>query len=423
MNAFRTISFALPVLALAGAAAAQPMLPPNDSYQVTHTFDYGPGAAGVLPDVTLFSFAHAWVDQSFWQDAEYWHHNQAQGFDEFGTDALVGGFAWNSGGVRCQYTQTAVPPAGLVGSWCASVFSPNSNAWSNACVEADIDPYAAGTRVRGTFGSFGAVGVSPPHRTTAYAFSTSGVRVRIPTLNPQGQIVWTTHMDVVGGSAGAVSTRRDPLILEATDLSGITAESVLFDVELSTQDATRASWSNGVLHIDAPVARFFLEIPPGAAKSPGRLLIEVDNGAVVNAVAGGRFAGLGLPPIGTAVPFDVPIPTDTTIDFDATTLVSNPIALAMTMDGAGDARASVAGACPADLTTTAVPGAPGYGVPDGVLSNEDFFYYLAQFAEHNLEVADLTTTAVPGAPGFGVPDGVLTNEDFFYYLLLFSAGC
>jgi hypothetical protein len=38
-------------------------------------------------------------------------------------------------------------------------------------------------------------------------------------------------------------------------------------------------------------------------------------------------------------------------------------------------------------------------------------------------VADLTTGAVPGQPGYGVPDGVLNNDDFFYYLSLFAAGC
>ncbi|MEZ6235477.1 MAG: GC-type dockerin domain-anchored protein [Phycisphaerales bacterium] len=79
--------------------------------------------------------------------------------------------------------------------------------------------------------------------------------------------------------------------------------------------------------------------------------------------------------------------------------------------------------CPADLTTAASPMAPGFAVPDGTLTNEDFFYYLLQFNEQNLAAADLTTTAIPGGPGYGVPDGVLSNEDFFYYLAIFAAGC
>lgn len=83
----------------------------------------------------------------------------------------------------------------------------------------------------------------------------------------------------------------------------------------------------------------------------------------------------------------------------------------------------VEGACRPDLTAGAVAGQPGYGVPDGTLNNEDFFYYLAQFAAGNLAVADLTAGAVPGQLGYGTPNGVLNNEDFFFYLSIFAAGC
>ena len=84
----------------------------------------------------------------------------------------------------------------------------------------------------------------------------------------------------------------------------------------------------------------------------------------------------------------------------------------------------VAVACSdADLTNGAVPGQAGYGAPNGVLTNDDFFYYLAQFAAGNVAVADLTTGAVAGQPGYGVPNGVITNDDFFYYLNIFSEGC
>jgi len=79
--------------------------------------------------------------------------------------------------------------------------------------------------------------------------------------------------------------------------------------------------------------------------------------------------------------------------------------------------------CRPDLTAGAIPGQPGYGAPNGTLSNDDFFYYLAQFAAGNAAVADLTTTAIAGSPGFGIPNGVINNDDFFYYLSLFAAGC
>jgi len=35
----------------------------------------------------------------------------------------------------------------------------------------------------------------------------------------------------------------------------------------------------------------------------------------------------------------------------------------------------------------------------------------------------VTTTALPGSAGFGVANGVLTNDDFFYYMQVFAAGC
>jgi hypothetical protein len=79
--------------------------------------------------------------------------------------------------------------------------------------------------------------------------------------------------------------------------------------------------------------------------------------------------------------------------------------------------------CAPDLTTGAIAGQPGYGTPNGVLNNDDFFYYLAQFAAGNTAVADLTTGAISGQPGYGVPNGIINNDDFFYYLGIFAAGC
>lgn len=79
--------------------------------------------------------------------------------------------------------------------------------------------------------------------------------------------------------------------------------------------------------------------------------------------------------------------------------------------------------CSPDMTFTAVTGAVGYGEPDGVVTNDDFFYYLIQYVAGNLGVADRTTTAVPGQPGYGVPNGVINNDDFFFYLTEFVAGC
>jgi len=91
-----------------------------------------------------------------------------------------------------------------------------------------------------------------------------------------------------------------------------------------------------------------------------------------------------------------------------------------------------ANCCRADLTTGAVPGQPGYGVPNGVLNSDDFFYYLSLFSQNVgcgpgstpcQTPPDMTTTAITGAPGYGVPDGHIQSDDFFYYLSLYAQGC
>ena len=62
-------------------------------------------------------------------------------------------------------------------------------------------------------------------------------------------------------------------------------------------------------------------------------------------------------------------------------------------------------------------------MPNGILNNDDFFYYLAQFAAGNLAVCDLTGSSDPNDPSFDVPDGDCDGDDFFRYLDLFAEGC
>ncbi|MCB9841555.1 MAG: right-handed parallel beta-helix repeat-containing protein [Phycisphaeraceae bacterium] len=61
-------------------------------------------------------------------------------------------------------------------------------------------------------------------------------------------------------------------------------------------------------------------------------------------------------------------------------------------------------------------------LPDGIVNNEDFFYFLTLFCAAH-PGADFTTFAVPGTQGYGVPNGAVTNDDFFFYLTIFVAGC
>lgn len=66
--------------------------------------------------------------------------------------------------------------------------------------------------------------------------------------------------------------------------------------------------------------------------------------------------------------------------------------------------------CPADLTGSTDPNGREFGVPNGAIDSDDFFYYLDRFAISD-EEADLDG------------DGDTDAEDFFAYLDFFSAGC
>ncbi len=67
--------------------------------------------------------------------------------------------------------------------------------------------------------------------------------------------------------------------------------------------------------------------------------------------------------------------------------------------------------CPADLTGSANVDDPEYGLVDGVVDADDFFYFLDRFVAGDLEVADITG------------NGVIDADDFFAFLDLFVLGC
>ncbi|MBX3363158.1 MAG: pre-peptidase C-terminal domain-containing protein [Phycisphaeraceae bacterium] len=78
--------------------------------------------------------------------------------------------------------------------------------------------------------------------------------------------------------------------------------------------------------------------------------------------------------------------------------------------------------CLADLSSSADPNDPGYGVPDGIIDSADFFFYLDLFVAGNLQ-ADLTGSADPNSPFYGVPDNIVDAADFFFFLDRFTEGC
>lgn len=78
--------------------------------------------------------------------------------------------------------------------------------------------------------------------------------------------------------------------------------------------------------------------------------------------------------------------------------------------------------CPADLTTTSDPNSSGYGLPDGQIDAQDFFFYLDLLTSGDNQ-ADLTGSSDPNAPDYGAPDGTIDAADLFFYLDQFVIGC
>jgi len=100
-------------------------------------------------------------------------------------------------------------------------------------------------------------------------------------------------------------------------------------------------------------------------------------------------------------------------NIDLSTLGGDQFAVAT---GGGD------NGCPADLTGSIDPNSPDFGVPDGIVDANDFFFYLGLFGAGD-PAADLTGSIDPNNPAFGVPDGIIDANDFFFYLGLFADGC
>ncbi|MEZ6233173.1 MAG: choice-of-anchor R domain-containing protein [Phycisphaerales bacterium] len=175
--------------------------------------------------------------------------------------------------------------------------------------------------------------------------------------------------------------------------------------------------------------------PLATLSNPVFSLIGIDNYSFTPSATVTLEAGLGYwiiayaPPGTPTYSWKASSPAQTPVGLAThlgTTFVTNgalpPLGSSSTLASYAVNASVSGGGCEPDLTTGAIAGVPGYGVPNGILNNDDFFYYLAIFAANDPR-ADLTTGAIAGLPGYGVPNGIINNDDFFYYLALFAAGC
>jgi len=175
---------------------------------------------------------------------------------------------------------------------------------------------------------------------------------------------------------------------------------------ISTTSVNDNTWHHIVVTRNPSLIRIYVDgAPAESTKTPVSIATTAAPLIIGGLVVGGNQVGY-MDGMLDDIQIYNRVLTDTDIEF----LFTNP-------------GSTVPARCLPDITHGAVPGSPGYGLPDCILNNDDFFYFLSQFAAGNLAVADVTTFAIPGSAGYGVPNGVLNNDDFFYYLSIFAAGC
>ncbi len=75
----------------------------------------------------------------------------------------------------------------------------------------------------------------------------------------------------------------------------------------------------------------------------------------------------------------------------------------------------------ADLTGSGDPNDPGYGVPNGAVDSDDFFFFLDLFASGDAR-ADLTGSSNPNDPSYGQANCTIDADDFFFFLDAFVEG-
>jgi len=78
--------------------------------------------------------------------------------------------------------------------------------------------------------------------------------------------------------------------------------------------------------------------------------------------------------------------------------------------------------CVADLTGSLNPTNPAFGVPDGIVDTEDFFYFITLFA-NGQPSSDVSGSTNPNSAAYGNCDGNIDSADFFYYLDQFNTPC
>lgn len=331
------------------------------TYQVDHDFDlFLPGAD--VGRVYTYDFRHAWVIAQGQRDNEYVANVQHPEFDPYGHEFQVNwpstathntGLFGNSVPVFNHVAQ--VPSSGSPGvPLCSDVGLFGSAA--EACNSFRVDPWVdqAPLHITGNIESHGRAHANVPGtgRAWAYAYSTAGIRIESGVTAQNGTINWTwgALVDSVGGGAAASYARViDPVKISATNtLTGDTFTHNIVDIRMDHSGNGQVVVTGANMRVDIPGLVMEIIIDPAVIDpvQAGELRLEVVGGVVQAADTSGIFSG-ALPPIGTTIPFDVPMPP-ITLDFDLGLSPGTPWTIEFDLGGGGGAESRLP-ACPADI--------------------------------------------------------------------------
>lgn len=137
-----------------------------------------------------------------------------------------------------------------------------------------------------------------------------------------------------GLGLGSGSRSHDPIVARRTDLTtGATTTHTLLATNIEHARGA-VVWDNDVLASSAKELRFSITIDSPWTVQQGTLRIVVADGVVTESSKSGIFAAVPLPPVGFAGVLSIPLPTETTLNYDMGGSPSENLEVALAFDGA-----------------------------------------------------------------------------------------
>ncbi len=360
----------------AGLMSAAPALAKND-FGTVHEYEFKPGG-NVVPIVRVEYFMHCWArvpgvndpacpdyDASGIQSPA-WHGSSAFGRSYvFSKDDIRTTKVPNTGTITVDPVSTLVDgtmPTTVADTCEALGCDPES--FSRTHVNVTVNAFDNGTRNTPISGTIDTGGVVCEREGRAYGFSAAWLYVKAGREMRTGRIKWKAKIRERNvASAPRARRQRDPIEYRVTNLNtGAVTEGTLLSVyaDYPLDAPGEVNWDLGVLEVTASDVDFVLEqTDPGlAAGLQGTFSFSVRGGVVIASSATGMYAGMA-PPVGIVTPFNLPLPSDMTIDYDLGNFNGDPLDVEFWLGGSAefDAGPILSGPCPGDLDGDGVVGA------------------------------------------------------------------